>query len=457
MKDISGRKFTTGNCNEIFEVQNDISEQIAEELKAVLTPEEKERVAKKSTKNPDAYLNYISGNVFSENSWYFLLTGNKFVDSISFEPAIEMYDKAILYDPEFALAYAKRAIARSWGYFTGYFDDTEIEKCKQDIDKALEIDKDLNEARIALGFYYYYCFSDYEKALMYFKKAAEKEPWRSQCLYYMAIVYRRTGEWGKSQNLMRKVLRSDPQDALILTNIGLSYFYLHKYDSAIYYQDKAVEIMPDWSAPYYNKFTALLLKNGNTAEVRSLLDSASQKTGKKYHAEKIMLDIYDGKFGDALDKTGKSEPGDFNNQGDKYMYLAAIYECLEDQLNYQKYVDSAKIFLEKELIADPDNPYLNSSLGIVYAEVGDKSKAVDAGKRGIELARNDKLSETDRMIDLAVIYTTIGEYDNSIRDIEYLLDNPSGLSIKILQLDPVWKPLVARPDFKELIRRFSTD
>jgi TolB-like protein/Tfp pilus assembly protein PilF len=440
---------------DIFDVQSDISEQIAEKLEAVLTPREKERATEKPTANPDAYINLISADALSNNSWYYLLTGNKFVDSTSFDSAIKMYDKAIGYDPGFALAYAKRAIARTWGYYSGYLDNVQIEKCKQDIDKALELNKNLNEARIASGFYYYYCINDYQKALEYFKRASENEPGNSQCLYYMALVYRRTGDWEKSQELMRMVVRSNPQDALVLTNIGMSYTFLHNYDSAVYYQEKATRIIPNWPAPYINNVEAIISKTGSTAEARKMIDSAIIKTGKNFLGSKITLDIYDGKFGEALKKVESAAKSDFSSPGEKYLYLASIFGYLNNQLNAHKYFDSARVYFSNLLTSDPKNVFLQSSLGIAYAGLADKNRAIEAGKKAIELSGNNKLNGADRMIDLASIYVMLGDFDNSMKNIEYLLYNPSRLSTNLLKLDPVWKPLFSRPDFQELIRRYT--
>ena len=443
--------------SDIFEVQSAISEQIAEKLEAVLTPEEKKRAAKRPTKNPDAYINLISADALSNNSWYFLLTGNKFVDSTSFESAIQMYDKAIMFDPGFALAYAKRAIARSWGYYARHLDVTQVDKCKQDIDKALEIDKDLVDAKIALGFYYYYCLGDYQKAMVQFQKASEQDPENSLCLYYLAIVYRRIGEWEKSKNMMQKVLRSEPRDALILTNIGMSYLLMHDYDTAIYYQDKASEIMPNWSAPYSNKVGALLSKTGNTSEARIMLDSATYKTGKSFLRAKIMLDIYDGKFREALYKVETSGNGDFSSTGEKHIYNAFIYSYLNNQHKAYQYYDSARVFFINQLAASPGNADLYGSLGIAYAGLADKAKAIVAGKKAVELSGKNKIFEGDMRINLAEIYTMTGDFENSIKSIKYLLDNPSDLSVKLLQIDPSWKPLASRPDFQKLVRRYSAD
>jgi hypothetical protein len=49
----------------------------------------------------------------------------------------------------------------------------------------------------------------------------------------------------------------------------------------------------------------------------------------------------------------------------------------------------------------------------------------------------------------------VGDYDNAIINIEYLLENPACFSIRLLQLDPVWKPLLNIPEFQSLVKKYS--
>ena len=83
----------------------------------------------------------------------------------SFDRAIFFYDKAIKTDSTFALAYAKRAITRAWGYNAGHFTAKDhMDKCRNDIEQALHYGVGLPEAQIAYGFYYYYFLKDYAKS-----------------------------------------------------------------------------------------------------------------------------------------------------------------------------------------------------------------------------------------------------------------------------------------------------
>ena len=445
----------TWDKNQISKITQEIVRVIAYNLDLKLSSEEKKLIEKEASDNPDANLNYINANVISRDAWFFYNYGNKLLDSTSFNSAIETYDKVLKEDSLFAVAYAKRAIAISWGYYVGQLDSTSRERCKKDIDKALSIDKNLIEAEIALGFYYYYFKNEFEQALYHFNKAAEKDPQNYQPLFYMALVYRKMGKWAESQNLIYRVIRYNPQEAIFLTNIGLSYTYLHKYDSALIYHQKAIDYMPGWSVGYKNKINVLILKKGKTSEARAVLEDAIKKTGESMIEYRILLDMYERKYSDVLHEAEISNPADFNIKGNRYLYLAKINSVLNNPEVARTYYDSACVILNQDLKNDPNNSALHGALGIAYAGLGSTIKAIAEGERAIKLAVKNKMDESDMKINLAQIYTMAGEYVNALSNIAYLLNNPSFFSESLLQIDPVWKPLMDQPEFRTKIRKYS--
>jgi len=440
-----------GNLMPLF---SEIAQTLTRNLNINLSTEEIINIETNLTKNPLAYRNYLAGN-----SRLLTAIGNKFVDSLSFVSAINMYDKAIEYDPDFASAYSRRAIARSWGIHIGQLNSIHIEKCLSDIQNALRIDKDLTDAQIAFGFYYYYCKKDYLNALLSFNTASVKNPENYQPLFYMAMVYRNMGDWKKSQGLINRVITLNPQDPLYLTNIGVSYTYLHKYDSALIYLQKAIDLNPQWSASYLNKIETLILKYGNTTKARAELDILTINTNETHIEIKILLDIYDGKYKDALYDTEKSGPEDFNIIGNKYLYLARLCILMNNPKNASQYYDAALAVFNLDLSKDSTNAEIHSLIGIANAGKGNKKKAVDEGKKAIELAilNKSKMDESNMILNLAKIYTMIDSFDDALYNIKYSLNNPSLISVKLLQIDPVWKPLRNHPEFKSMLSKHPNE
>jgi tetratricopeptide (TPR) repeat protein len=441
--------------NRVSQITREIVQIMAYYMEIKLSPNEEKQVLTDPSRFADANMNFISANVELKDAWFYYNYGDKLLDSSSFSSAIEKYDKAIRKDSLFAKAYANRAIATSWGYYVEQLDSTAIYKCKRDIEKALSIDKDLYEAQIALGFYYYYCDPDFSKAINFFTRASEMDPENYQPLYYKALVYRKMGKWNESMDLIHKVLKFNPQEALFLTNIGLSYDYTHNYDSALIFHQKAIDLVPGWTAGYKNKIQTLLLKDGKTPEARSVLEEAIIKTGENMIEYSILLDIYEKKYTEALAKVTRSKPFDFGNDSKWYLVLARLYSLLNNIPESIKYYDSAAVKLSLVMGKYPSMCELHSLAGIAYAGLGAKSKAIAEGEKAITLAEKSKVDEVDMKLYLAQILTMVGDFDNAIISIAYLLNNESYLSEKILMIDPVWMPLMSQPEFKNRIRKYS--
>jgi TolB-like protein/Tfp pilus assembly protein PilF len=447
-----------------IEVLDGVPFEIVKKLKVEIAPGVKRKLNLKLTKSPAAYLSYVEGeavqDLATEASRYTTKGDSTFNDlrsAKSFEKAISLYDKAIEEDSTFALAYVKRAITRSWGFNAGHFSAKDHkEKCREDIEHALRLDKNLLEAKVAYGFYYYYFCRDLDQALEYFIEVSKADPKYWQSKFYMGLVYRAHGQWEESQKLMREVVKSNPLDALFITNIGLSYHYLHVFDSAVYFHNKAIRLMPQWADAYQNKIEALIARDGNTIAAEAVLDSAESMVKNTYLSKnRILFDLYNGKFNDALLKATIAGPEEFFSNGEKYMILAEIYRNLKSSELSKNYYRLAFDYFSKKQEENPDRPKLLSYLGLALGGLNEKLKAVEYGQKGIDLSEGDFMEKSERELDLAKIYVLIGENDKCLYLLNELLKNQSTIGYRILQLDPVWRPLRNMTKYKEMINHYS--
>jgi tetratricopeptide (TPR) repeat protein len=210
--------------------------------------------------------------------------------------------------------------------------------------------------------------------------------------------------------------------------------------------------MPGWSGPYISLIETLILKDGNTLEARKVLDTLIARTGTRQKYYKILLNIYEGKYFDALKELQSSSDEDFESRGLKYLTTGWIYNLVNDQHAAITYNDSALIVYKQTIIENPDDCYAYSCSGLVYAGSGNATDAVIAGKTAYQLAGNDVLKKSDMTINLAKIYLLTGDYVNASREVEFLLNNPSGFSTNLLKVDPDWKKLAETPEFKAMTR-----
>jgi hypothetical protein len=98
-------------------------------------------------------------------------------------------------------------------------------------------------------------------------------------------------------------------------------------------------------------------------------------------------------------------------------------------------------------------------LGIAFAGLGQKGKAIEEGAKAVSILpmTKDTYFGIYRIEDLARIYVMVGDYDNALEQIKFLLSHPGPLSVRMLQLDPAWKPLWKMAEFKKIIKRAPAD
>ena len=174
----------------------------------------------------------------------------------------------------------------------------------------------------------------------------------------------------------------------------------------------------------------------------------------------VLINIYEGKYEEALKAITLFKYDVIHSQfyyRPKYLYYAIIYGLMNNPESEHVYYDSARYFIERRMKNMPDDPRLFSSLGIVYAGLGMKEKAIEAGKKGVELMpiNREAYRGVFRAEDLALIYVMVGNYDDAIKQIKSLLLIPGFLSAKILELDPRWGPLKKRPEFNKMMESYS--
>jgi len=435
---------------DIFQVQSDIAEQVAQALDITLLEPERRALASRPTENMEAYEYYLQGN-----NYY---TRRGFIESDS-RIAIRMFERAVELDPGFALAYARLCDIHSHMYALRYDHSQErVAMAKQAVDKALQLDPDLPEAHYALG-RYYSAIKDRERALEQYAIVLKSQPNHTAAINLTGYTQRDLGKLEQAMTNFKRVLELNPRNAHTLYHVGDTLAYLRKYTEAERYYNRAISLAPDLSFAYYCKARLYLSWEGSIERVRAVLKEASQNI-KSAEAPYIVywlvnIDVYDGNYQEALDRLSlKSE--DFDNlnyfipNAERY---ALIYRYMNKNELAKKYYESARSILESKIQEQPEDSRLHSALGIACAGLGRKDDAIREGKLGVELlpVTKEAMRGLCRVEELARIYVMVGEYDLAIDQLEFLLSNPAWMSIPLLRLDPAWDPLRDHPRFQKLV------
>jgi len=443
--------------SEVFQVQSDIAIRVSEALNVALLEPERKVLGVKLTNNPEAYDYYLRGQEYYNQGP---------VNRKNLSTSIEMFENAIKLDAGFIQAYAGLARSHALIYWY-YFDHTQerAAKSKEAADKAFELDPDAPEAHLALGLYYYHCKIDYLHALKQLELALEKQPKNSVIMATIAYVKRRQGKLDETVFNLKKALEIDPRSIEITTNMGDTYRLLRDYVEGERYYRQAVSLSPDYLTSY-NALAWLYLSGlGNTIKAREVLDEASKKTASPYdenwvHYYWTSVNIFDKACQEALNHISLMP---LEALDDQFRYVlksqlyAQTYGLMGEKQKEQEYYNSARVFLENKIKELPDDSRFWSGLGIAYAGLGLKEKAIQAATKATELlpVSREFWRGTQRVIDLAQVYVMVGEYDKAMDKIEYLLSIPGELSVALLKIDPVWAPVRSLPRFQKLLERYK--
>ena len=438
-----------------FKLQSEIAESVVQALNIKLALSEKQTLAADITKNADAYDYYLRG----------IAAGGKSYNEDDYRMAEEMLVKATELDPGFSRAYAELSRVHSNTYWE-YFDHTEsrVRKAKTNAEKALELDPNLVEGHLAMGWYYYHCKLDYNNALTEFFHVLKYQVNNVDAYDGIGSVYRRQGKIQEALDYFKKGTEISPRDNIVLDNVITTLILLRNYNETYPYLQKALTLTPYWRELYTTEAWIYILKSGDFEKAKIVLMKADDQniqieTGFD-NILPIIIEITSSDFEKALElvKNIKSNVCEYQSWYiPKSLLLAEIYGLMKNKKSELVYYDSARVLLESKIQESPDDARLYSSLGIAYAGLGEEDKAIAAGKKGVELLPISKEAWNGyyKEIYLAQIYTMVGETDLAIDKLDYLLSLPGELSVPYIKIDPVWKPLFNNPKFAKVLEKYK--
>jgi serine/threonine-protein kinase len=315
---------------------------------------------------------------------------------------------------------------------------------------------------MALGYYYYHGKKDYKNALEQFTIALENEPQSSDILSSIGFIQRRQGMFELSLDNQKKAFLFSPRDGQHASNIGATSQIFRKYAEAQSYFNHSISLVPDQTISYISKALNYWLWNGDIDGARATLENIPRKNTPLTTYYWYYQELYERDYNAAIERLSFF-PDDFFEREDyfipKVQLVGQAYELMDKpELAHASY-EAAYVLLKKKAQENAGDARIHSSLGLVYAGLGRKEEAIQEGKIGVELipVSVDTMAGPERVIDLALIYVVVGEYDNALDQLEYLLSIPSLLSAPMLEIDPRWDPLREHPMFKQLLEKYSKD
>ena len=289
---------------DVFAIQDDISQAIVKALKVILSEGEKKQIEKVRAENVAAYDYYLRGRQYYQ------------IHRKSLEYARQMFNRAVETDPEYARAYA--GVADSCSLLYMYFDAREFNLRQADSAsaKALELEPELAEAHVARGLAvslskrfreaeaefetamkldpklfeaaYWYARAlesegRFQEAAKLYERAQQLRPEDYQAPSFLAQTYHALGkkEEGDAANrrairLMLERLDMNPSDARAANLLAATYANLGEAEKAMDYAERSLAIDPEDAMLLYNVACTYCLL-GKTDDAISCLERAVDK------------------------------------------------------------------------------------------------------------------------------------------------------------------------------------
>ena len=435
--------------DDVFGVEGEVASAIAEQLNAKLSGAEQKAVTEKPTQNSAAYDAYLHALSIEHNNYNY----------DAYVQAERGYELAVQLDPNFALAWARLGIMRSFLYFnTIELSKNTATAVKDAADRAMALAPEAGESWVAQGAYRYRVQRDFEGALAAYREAQKRLPNNALVFEYLAFVQRRVGRWAEAEANYKKALELDPLDIQLLSAMGNEFYvYLRRFDDALASIDRAMQIGPDASA-FANK-ASVLQSAGRLEEARHELakiprDALDDWVIAAWVGQAIYERHYDEGI-EVIERKLNSIPRD--QALDSFQQLFLVQLGLSQELSgrgeearraYTRAI--ALIKPTPDTVVGPDANGTPNTLATAYAGLNEKEKALKQAQDAVKEYETDAIAKPQAETTLAQIQARFGEYDAAIAALPHLLEVPAGITVANLKFDPLWDPLRGDPRFQKL-------
>jgi len=400
---------------DIFELQLEVARSIADEIEAIITPEENARIEKVPTDNLEAYDYFLKGlDPFRRGTREGL------------EEAIPLFERAIELDPEFARAHADIAISYA------FMDMYQVEKKHSDqidyyADKALLLDPKLPQSLISKAMYHI-IREEYEQALPYLEKALEYNPNSSLVINILSDFYTRFVP--DTEKYLEYALMGIGLDIAAHDSVEASYIYLHLSNAfmqsgfvneAEKYIDISLEYDPENFYAEILRPYILLAGGGELLRTRELLVNVFQKDTSRHDIMKELGVI-------------SYFMHDFESA---YGYYHRMFEIVNDQGLDLYSGEKAK-------------------MGVILSELGRATESENYFQDYLEYAENDQ--SVYKHLSLAAYYSYMGDRTRAIENMELFSGQEKYPYWYVLFLgmdDPLFNNVKDLPQFQKVLKEIE--
>src|SRR6266508_1244914 len=448
------------DLKDVFTVESEVAQEIADTLRAKLSPGQSDALAAAPTHDTEAYDLFLKGE-YEQRQAESALTPELL------DRAEMFYRQALARDPSFALAYARLAYSelfRHW--FISNSTSPELAKVKANIDRALAIAPASPDAHLALALFYYWGSRDYDPALRELDRAIELQPSSSDGWNIRAAIHSRRGEWQRALAEFDRAVELNPRDSGHPAEIGATYGALRRWSDAEHKLTHALALDPHSALAARFLARTYINSTGDIRSARRTFDGVPADSRLNVNPnergaiavmvdERVYLDVLEKHFSDAL-KAWDTPPSNTPEAHLRQLEARVGIGVLAGQGAVAKpECEQTRALLESRLAERPEDRTSLTALAWVYVCLGRNADAVRVARQAADLLpiEKDAVAGPFFLAGLAEIEARTGQPKEAVKILRQLITAPAGgvVSIARLKIDPVWDPIRNDPGFQKLI------
>jgi tetratricopeptide (TPR) repeat protein len=428
--------------NNLLEIQSEMARSIVAALRATLTPEEASRLERKMTEDLPAYEAYLRAQAQLSVD-----------DPDTRRRSIAELELAVSRDPTFAEAWASLAHANLRVFWFVEPDVTLRQRAREAIDRGRQIAPGLVSLDISEGYYHYWGFRDYERALAALAPAIRVAGGDGRLIELTSFIARRRGDFATAVSGMRRALELDPRQAGLYFTLAETYTLQERWSETLDVLEKGLLLAPE--AVYGNnvKSWALIEKD---RDLEGALDLFTRFGAWDVLYARLgwWIENARGEYSSALEH---ADLGDFADT--KFSYLPpALQRGLThlyagDAPSAKRELEAARRYVERRRDQDPDDPRVHRSLCVIHGALRMTGAADRSCARAVEGLSRDAFEAGYLRVEIATGLALAGLNDRALDMIELYLREPSGYGPVRTELEPAFRGLRADPRFAALLDR----
>ena len=436
--------------DDVFVIQSEIAQKIADQLQAKISPQEKAAIATAPTTDLAANALYVRA----------IQLETKTPQEPNLREALRLLDQAVARDPQFLLAYCALGRVHLTLFHGGYdHSPARRELANLAIQNAVRLQPDAGEVHLALARYAYHGFRDYDRARAELALARSTLSNEVDVFRLTAIIDRRQGRFKEATANFERAIALDPRNATLLDDAATTYMYLREYADATRLFQRIVSLSPgDYFARYWLAYQPFLERGDIVpmkAEVGAIL---TEKTAVTDMADLLVNSALVTRDREVANRALAAMPDRgmlwrANVIYPREWFAGVVARAFNDAAAARSSFTAARVIVGKVVQDQPDYAPALSLLGLIDAGLGRKEEAVTEGRRACELIPLSKDAAVGSVLisNLAIIYTWTGEKDLALEQLAISAQLAGGVTYGELKLHPYWDGLRGDPRFEKIV------